>query len=204
MTAESLSPLGGDAKADADIPAGVRVAEAPLVVVPTTEQLVDLEKEIQRLVERKRWTDLHIIDLEARIHAVETEYLRETAQFGSIATGLEGYLDAGASTAQTPSSARRGAAREVRDCDRLFSSTSSSHQRVAAPLMRPDRIRRSPFMHVSFGSAPSMRSCWARRGGKTMPLAAALAHRPQRRPPPPTARAENRRAPPTQRGPRRR
>ena len=70
----------------------MQVAEAPLVTVPTTEQLVDLEREVQRLIERKRRTDLHIIHLEARIHAVETSFLKETAHFGAIMTGLEGYL----------------------------------------------------------------------------------------------------------------
>lgn len=94
--------------------------------MPTTEELLDLEREIQRLVERKRKTDLHIIDLEARIYAVETEYFKETAGFGSLLQGLDGYLGAGASGA-TP---RRHAPREIKESDRLFSNTSSSYQRV--------------------------------------------------------------------------
>jgi hypothetical protein len=85
---------------------------------------VDLEKEIQRLIEKKRRTDLHIIDLEARIHAVETEYFRETNMFGSLLGGLEGYLGANGGTP------RRHNSRDVRDSDRLFSHTSSSHPRV--------------------------------------------------------------------------
>lgn len=105
------------------------------MTVPTTEQLVDLEKDIQRLIERKRRIDQHIVDLEARIYAVETDYLRETAQFGCILNGLEGYLGttsttSGGSTSQTPTSVRRVVSREIRDSDRLFSNTSTSYQRV--------------------------------------------------------------------------
>lgn len=103
------------------------MAEAPLAVAPTTEQLIDLEREIQRLLERKRRTDLHIIDLEARIHAVETSFLRETAYFGAIMNGLDGYLAAvGASTP-----ARRSV-RDVREADRLLSQTSASQSRALA------------------------------------------------------------------------
>lgn len=98
------------------------------MTVPTTEQLLDLEKEIQRLIDRKRKTDLHIIDLEARIHAVETEYCKETSVFGSIINGLEGYL--GANTAP----GRRHGSRDVKDTDRRFSHTSTSHPRVSLHL----------------------------------------------------------------------
>lgn len=95
--------------------------------MPTTEQLLDLEKEIQRLIEKKRRTDLHIIDLEARIHAVEGDYFRETALFGSLVNGLEGYL---ATNSSSVPQGRRNTTREIKDTDRLFSQTSSSHPRV--------------------------------------------------------------------------
>ena len=113
----------------------MQVPDVPLAVVPTTEQLVDLEREIQRLIEKKRRTDLHIIDLEARIHAVETEYFRETAMFGSLLGGLEGYLGA---TSGTP---RRHGPRDVKDTDRLFTHTSSSHPRALAVHSRLVRER---------------------------------------------------------------
>jgi len=106
------------------------VAETPLVVVPTTEQLIDLEREIQRLLERKRRTDLHIIDLEARIHAVETSFLKETAYFGAVMNGLDGYLTA--ASASTPA---RHSARDARESDRLLSQTSASQSRVLFLLM---------------------------------------------------------------------
>ena len=112
------------------------MAEAPLAVVPTTEQLIDLEREIQRLLERKRRADLNIIDLEARIHAVETSFLRETAYFGTIMNGLDGYLAAvGASTP-----ARRSV-RDIRESDRLLSQTSASQSRALAVHSRLVRER---------------------------------------------------------------
>lgn len=95
--------------------------------------MVDLEKEIQRLVERKRRTDLHIIDLEARIHAVETSFLRETVHFGAIMNGLEGYLSAvgGTGTVGGAPGGRR-TRDQVRDADRLLSQTSASQSRALA------------------------------------------------------------------------
>ncbi|PJF16510.1 hypothetical protein PSACC_03697 [Paramicrosporidium saccamoebae] len=140
-------------QAGSDIPPTVKVAEAPLVTVPTTEELVDLEKEIQRLIDRKRRTDLHIIDLEARIHAVETEYFRETSLFGSLLNGLEGYL--GASSALS----RRQGSREVRDGDRLFSHTSSSHPRALAVHSRLTRERvLNPISIGSTKKSPNLSS----------------------------------------------
>lgn len=116
----------------------LQVAETPLAKVPTTEELLDLEKEIHRLLEKKRRTDLHIIDLEARIYALETEYLRETFTFGPLLNGLEGYLGAhsGGGGGGSSGSGSRKAAREVKESDRLFSSTSSSYPRVAAHYTR--------------------------------------------------------------------
>lgn len=115
---------------------GVQVAETPLAKVPTTEELLDLEKEIHRLLEKKRRTDLHIIDLEARIHALETEYLRETSTFGPLFSGLEGYLGAqpGGGAGSSGSGSRK-ATREIKESDRLFSSTSSSYPRVRQTVM---------------------------------------------------------------------
>lgn len=137
-----------------DIPPNVKVAEAPLVIVPTTEQLVDLEREIQRLIERKRKTDLHIIDLEARIHAVETEYFRETSIFGSIVNSLEGYLG----SASVGAHGRRHGSRDVRDADRLFSHTSSSHPRALAVHTRLVRERSLNPIQVGMKKSPNLGS----------------------------------------------
>ena len=120
--------------------------------VPTTEELVDLEKEIQRLIERKRRTDLHIIDLEARIHAVETSLLRETAHFGAIVNGLEGYLSAvsGVGAASGASSGRR-AREQARDADRLLSNTSASQSRALAVHSR--LVREGFLSPITVGSS---------------------------------------------------
>lgn len=80
---------------------------------------------------------MHLIDLEARIHALETEYLRETSTFGALVQGLEGYLGANASSTPTPSAGpsslgRRHASRDIKDTDRIFSNSSSSSQRALA------------------------------------------------------------------------
>ncbi len=107
-----------------------------LVSVPTTEQLMDLEREIHRLVERKRRTDLHIVDLEARIHAAETGFLRETAHFGPIINGLDSYLSAvggmGTDATRNAGSASRKAREPPKDSDRHLSRTSASYPKALA------------------------------------------------------------------------
>lgn len=120
--------------------------------VPTTEELIDLEKEIQRLVERKRRTDLHIIDLEARIHAVETSFLRETAHFGAVMNGLEGYLSAVSGTGALGGISNGRKAREqIRDADRLLSGTSASQSRALAVH---SRLVREGFLNpIAVGSS---------------------------------------------------
>lgn len=108
-----------------------------------------MEKDIHRLIDAKRRADLLLIDLEARIHAVETEYFRETSQFGSILlNGLEGYLGTLNNVTGMGSTATNAAAtvginqhyrkynmKEIKETDRLFSNTSGSHQRVKKPIL---------------------------------------------------------------------
>jgi len=108
-----------------------------------------VEREINRLIERKRRTDLHVISLEAAIYALETEYFREAAPLGSILTpaGMDAYLGAGAapltSTAATPGPRKAtGAQSTLTEAERIFSNTSSSYQRVSLP--RKSR----PLIHI--------------------------------------------------------
>lgn len=56
------------------------------------EDVLDLEKEILRLVDRKRRVDHQLGEIETKIHALETDYLAETKIYGNIFCGLEGYL----------------------------------------------------------------------------------------------------------------
>lgn len=102
-----------------------------------------MEKEIHRLIERKKRTDLHIIGLEARIYSIETDYIRDAAPLGSILTpaGMDAYLGAGtglpigSSTSGTSNVGNNPANRKLvvqppTEADRIFSNTSSSYQRV--------------------------------------------------------------------------
>lgn len=112
--------------------------------MPTTEELLGIEKEIQRLLERKRRADLHLIDLEARIYALESEYLRETHTFGSLIQGLEGYLGTVNVVGRRPVTAT-GAAGE-----RVFSGGSASWQRALglyARLVKEATLPPMPLPH---------------------------------------------------------
>jgi hypothetical protein len=59
---------------------------------PSAEDLVNLERDLQRLLARKTRAEATLVTLECRLFDMETEYLAETASFGSLLTGLEGYL----------------------------------------------------------------------------------------------------------------
>ncbi len=183
--------------------------------------MLDLEREIVRLIERKRGNDLQIIDLEARIHGIETVYLQETSQFGSLLGGLEGYLGGAplsisASLLQTPSqpSSRRpqgsGSRREISDADRLFSHTSSSYSRVRATLPhRAKALMRLPLAQSAAPSsnAPSLRltsqalAVHSRlvREGSLKPLPAEIAPPPAVAPPSSSGPSRHRPASPSRR-----
>lgn len=96
---------------------------------------------MHRLIERKRRTDLRIIDLEARIHATESSLLKEVSQYGPIFNGLEGYLAVGGggigSGIRSSNGANLGRKRgEIKETDRLFSATSASAPRALVVLPR--------------------------------------------------------------------
>lgn len=108
---------------------------------PSTEDLLSIEEEIKRLIEKKREADLHLIDIEARIFASEELYNKETKQFGSIINGLEGYMGISASLSNNivPDNLdpRKfegdGEENSFKFLDNHpFSSTSVSHQRALA------------------------------------------------------------------------
>lgn len=113
---------------------------------PSPEDVLDLEKELQRLIARKQAAEQHIVNLEARLYDLETEYYRETAVHGSLLKGLDGYHGLRPAQAQQPqqqhqfggsSSSRRtnasafvaSAGGVVPDSDRVFSRTSASWAR---------------------------------------------------------------------------
>lgn len=84
-------------------------------------------KEIKKLMQKKKQADEHLIELEARIYNLETEYLKETGTYGSIMSGLEGYLGL---AAQASGGMRRSVYKDIKDSARIFSNTSASSRRV--------------------------------------------------------------------------
>lgn len=125
---------------------------------------MDLEREVHRLIEQKRRTDLHIVDLEARIHAAETSLLRETAHFGPIIDGLDSYLAAVTGSAGSDGNRNSGAAvarkmREpLKESDRHFSRTSASHPRALAVHSRLVKEGNLSPIHVPGGRAADHQS----------------------------------------------
>ena len=101
--------------------------------IPSTEEILNIEKDIQSLIERKRRVDMNLIDMEARIYMLEGEHLKQTSShFGSIVQGLEGYLGGitGTGASGGSHSSHRRHVRDIKDTERVFSNTSSSSARV--------------------------------------------------------------------------
>lgn len=116
---------------------------------PSAEDLVDLERELQRLIARKVQADTNLVKLETRIYDLETEYLGETQSFGNLIHGIEGYLGLPPSVPVNASTMRRGgpfnnstsslntltsqtSSSSINPQQRLFSSTSTSFQKSLA------------------------------------------------------------------------
>lgn len=94
------------------------------------DEVVSLEHEILRLVDRKRRIDQQIAETEARIHALESDYLAETRPYGNIFTGLDGYLTTSTGRPVAGGSSAGGVASEVTIIpgvlERPFSSGNSA------------------------------------------------------------------------------
>lgn len=114
---------------------------------PSAEDLVDLERELQKLIARKIQADTNLVKLETRLYDLETEYLTETQSFGNLIHGIEGYLGLPPATlANAP--IRRGpfnnsntslstmtsqtSNSSINPQQRIFSSTSMSFQKSLA------------------------------------------------------------------------
>lgn len=114
---------------------------------PSAEDLVDLERELQKLIAHKLQADTNLVKLETRLYDLETEYLTETQSFGNLIHGIEGYLGL-PPAAPTNGQIRRGpfnnstsslstlnsvsSASSVNPQQRIFSSTSTSFQKSLA------------------------------------------------------------------------
>lgn len=126
------------------------------VTRPSAEDLVDLERELQKLIARKIQADTNLIKIDTKLFDVETEYLTETQAFGNLIHGVEGYL--GLPTTSAPANTlRRGtpfnnstsslstmtsqSSTSISPQQRLFSSTSTSFQKSLALIGRvPEAI----------------------------------------------------------------
>lgn len=94
--------------------------------------VLEVERELQRLIARKQTAEQHIASLEARLYDLETEYIRETsANHGSILKGLDGYH--GIRTTQAVSASQGSAQRKtaastkkIAEEDRIFSRSSAT------------------------------------------------------------------------------
>lgn len=123
-------------------------------IKPSAEDLVDLERELQKLISRKIQADTNLVKIETRLFDLETEYLMETQSFGNLIHGIEGYLGLPSSVpATTNGPMRRGgpfnnsntslstmtslstnsaAASSINLQQRLFSSTSTTFPKSLA------------------------------------------------------------------------
>lgn len=141
---------------------------------PSAEDLVDLDRELQKLISRKIQADTNLVKIETRLFDLETEYLNETQPFGNLILGLEGYLGL-PSTTPANNAFRRGgpfnnstssistvtsqSSNTIDPQQRLFSSTSSSFQKSLALIGRlPDAIANGYVPPVTSESSSDLTS----------------------------------------------
>jgi chromatin modification-related protein EAF6 len=74
------------------------------------------EKELNDLLHQKKALDKSLANLESNIFTLESQYLDETATYGNIIKGFEGYL--------TQRSDRKRS--RITEADRIFSQSSVS------------------------------------------------------------------------------
>jgi hypothetical protein len=131
---------------------------------PSAEDLIDLERELHRLIAKKQNTDANLIRIESRIYDFETEYLNETSIFGNLVHGLEGYLGFPTlnqsnsqsiltSTANPSSnsntssySGRKGSSTGIPNSKRLFSNSSTTYGRSLALIGRLSEAKAADYV----------------------------------------------------------
>lgn len=110
-------------------------------VRPSAEDLVDLERELHRLISRKNQADIHLATLETRLYDLESEYFTETQLFGNLVYGIEGYLGLpiqstnilvrktpfSASSTSLNSVTNHNLSNTINVQNRMFSSTSTTY-----------------------------------------------------------------------------
>ena len=133
-----------------------KLANSNSATRPSAEDLVDLERELQKLIARKIQADTTLVKIETKLYDLETEYLNETQSFGNLIHGIEGYLGL-PTTTPANNALRRGApfnnstsslstmtsqsSAPINPQQRLFSSTSTTFQKSLALIGRvPEAI----------------------------------------------------------------
>ncbi len=147
-------------------------------VRPSAEDLVDLERELQKLISRKIQADTNLVKIETGLFDLETEYLTETQSFGNLIHGIEGYLGLPPSIpATTNGPMRRGnpfntsnislstmtsqssssaAASSVNPQQRIFSSTSTTFQKSLATAGRVPEAIANGYVFPTEGSSSDL------------------------------------------------
>lgn len=156
---------------------------------PSAEDLVDLERELNRLIARKTAAEASLVTLEGRLYDLETEYLTETAPFGNLIHGLEGYLGlstttggGSGNTTTTPGNNRRSAfasgaaniasmaSSGIPLSQRLFSATSTTFGESLALLGRREEAVAAGYVpEADSGSASSKNNKPSSNGLKNIP-----------------------------------
>lgn len=93
---------------------------------PSAEDLVDLERELNRLIARKTAAEASLVTLEGRLYDLETEYLTETAPFGNLIHGLEGYLGLSVGSGNTTTTTNNAVSTSANNRRSAFASGAAS------------------------------------------------------------------------------
>ena len=144
---------------------------------PSAEDLVNLERELQKLISCKLQADTNLVKIETRLYDLETEYLMETQSFGNLIHGIEGYLGLPPSIPASNGPIRRGQfnnsnsslstmtshnstsvitpASLVNPQQRIFSSTSTTFQKSLAAIGRLSEAIANGYVVPSDGNNSS-------------------------------------------------
>lgn len=141
---------------------------------PSAEDLVDLERELQKLIARKIQADTNLVKLETRLYDLETEYLTETQSFGNLIHGIEGYLGLppatpantqirkgpfNNSTSSLSTMASQTSTSSINPQQRIFSSTSMTFQKSLALAGRvPEAIANGYVLPTASESSSDLTS----------------------------------------------
>lgn len=88
------------------------------------------KEELEELLRRKANVEEQIAFVERQIHGLETAYLEETALYGNVVRGFDGYLQNRSTLTQADRKRFK-----MRESDRLFSMSSTTSAKVRATAL---------------------------------------------------------------------